>query len=89
MYKRLLLVLTNEKGGGIKNFDKPRAKLFTQGFSKKSAQTPSCDRSKITQRRVFLLFEDNNCIQLIAKRRGLKNPGNLHHATFPLRTIFN
>jgi hypothetical protein len=43
----LLKVLTNEKRGGLKvvSIDRSRFQLFTLKFSKKSVQTPSCERA--------------------------------------------
>ncbi len=61
-------VLTNEKRGRLKvaSFDRSRFKLFTLEFSNKPVEVPSCERPKSTQRRVFLLFEKNNCLLLAA-----------------------
>jgi hypothetical protein len=44
---RLLKVLTNEERGGLKvvSIDRSRFQLFTQKVSKKSVQTPSCERA--------------------------------------------
>jgi hypothetical protein len=44
---RLLKVLTNEERGGLKvvSIDRSRFQLFTLKFSKKSVQTPSCERA--------------------------------------------
>ncbi len=59
--KPSLKVLTNEKRGGLRvTFDRSSFKLFLRKFSKESAQAPSCERHKTTQRTLFLLFANNS-----------------------------
>ncbi len=59
----LLKVLTNEKRGGLAmvSFDRFSFKVFSLLFSNKSMQAPSCERTKTTQRTLFLSFATNNC----------------------------
>ena len=66
-----LKVLTNEKRDGLNlvSFDWSRFKLFVLKFSKKSVQTPSCERPKTAQRTLFLSFEINNCFPITVKCR--------------------
>jgi hypothetical protein len=62
-----LKVLTNEKSGGLKvvAFNGSPFKLFTLRYSNKSVQAPFCERSKTSQRTLFLSFEiPNNGIAL-------------------------
>jgi hypothetical protein len=61
-----LKVLSNEKRGNLKAvaFDRSPFKLFTQRFSNKSMQAPSCERPKTAQRTLFLSFESNNCFPI-------------------------
>jgi hypothetical protein len=63
-----LKVMTNEKRGGLKvvAFDRSPFKLISLRFSNKSVQAPSCGRPKTTQRTMFLSFEINNCLQIMA-----------------------
>ena len=66
MHLKALKVLTNEKRGGLRviSFDRSSFKLFSRKFSKESAQAPSCERHKTTQRTLFLLFANNNCFPI-------------------------
>jgi hypothetical protein len=59
--------IDNQKRGGLnlESFDLSCFKPFTLRFSNKSVRTPSCERPKTTRRRVFLLFEYNNCFQIM------------------------
>jgi hypothetical protein len=59
-------------------FVRSRFKLFTLKFSNKSARTPSRDRPKTTQRRVFLLFEYNNCFP---RRHQYRASSQFSHST--------
>jgi hypothetical protein len=61
-----LKVLTNEKRGGVRvvSFGRSPFKLFSLKFSNKSVQAPSCERPKSTQRTLFLLFANNNCLPI-------------------------
>jgi hypothetical protein len=66
-----LKVSTNEKRDGLNfvSIERSRFKLFTLKFSttKNQCRPPSCERAKTTRRRVFLLFENNNCCQITAQ----------------------
>ncbi len=63
-----LKVLANLKRGGLAmlSFDRSPFKLSSLKFSDKSAQAPSCERPKTTQRTLFLLFANINCFQITA-----------------------
>jgi hypothetical protein len=62
----LLKVFTNEKRGGLRviSFDRSPFKLFSQKFSKKSVQAPSCKRPRTAPRTLFVSFASNNCFQI-------------------------
>jgi hypothetical protein len=66
-----LKAFTNEKIGGLNvvAFDRSPFKLFTMRFSNKSVHAPSCERSKTSQRTLFLSFEINNCFPITVWHR--------------------
>jgi hypothetical protein len=73
-----LKVLSNEKRGNLKAFDRSPFRLFTLRFSNKSMQAPSCGRPRTAQRTLFLSFESNNCFPItVSCRRLLKKSGKL------------
>jgi hypothetical protein len=53
--------------------------IHAEIFKKKLCRPPFCERAKTTRRRVFLLFEYNNCCQITPQcLRDIINPRNLH-----------
>jgi hypothetical protein len=77
-----LNVLTNEKRGGLTMelvlFERSHFKLFSLKFANKSDLSSSCERHKIAQRTMFLLFENNNCFHITLQcRRLMKKSGKL------------